>query len=446
MSFNLTPKQALAYLFLTDNKTTEIGFGGAAGGGKSYLGCFWIVQTALKYPGTTHLIGRKELTNLKKTTFISLFKVLSELGIRPEELFKVNSQTNIINFHNGSVIFLMDTAYNPSDPLYTRFGGLELTDAFIDESNETPEEAIAIIKTRIGRGRNKEYNLTPKLLETFNPSKEHVYRRFYMPSKNKTLPKHMVFIPSLAFDNPHLPAEYIKQLENADKITKERLLYGNFEYDDDPTKLFEYDRILRMFELSYTPVHKEQKYLTVDVARFGEDKTIIVLWDNFFVRKVWVKTKASTYEVENAIKEIQAKERILWHNIVIDEDGIGGGVVDHLPGCRGFVNGSKPLEPTSGPNTSNYANLKSQCYFLLADYVNNLKIGITKDIDPTAKKLIIEDLEQIKKHDADKDRKLQVTPKEDIKKNLGRSPDFGDALMMRMLFILKKPVRPYWAN
>ena len=90
MVFELTAKQALAYLYLTDNKTTEVGFGGGAGGGKSYLGCFWILKQALDYPGTAWLIGRKELTNLKKTTLISFFKILSDLKIKSSDIFQLN--------------------------------------------------------------------------------------------------------------------------------------------------------------------------------------------------------------------------------------------------------------------------------------------------------------------------------------------------------------------
>ena len=77
----------------------------------------------------------------------------------------------------------------------------------------------------------------------------------------------------------------------------------------------------------------------------------------------------------------------------------------------------------------------------LADLVNEGKISIKCDIG--IRKLIIEDLEQIKRKDADKDGKLAVTPKEDIKENIGRSPDFGDALMMRMLFEVRQEYIPY---
>lgn len=150
---------------------------------------------------------------------MTLFKVFKEFGLG-ENSYTYNQQNNIITFGNGSQIFLMDLDYKPSDPLYTRLGGLELTGAFIDESNECPEDAISVLKTRLGR----RGTIKPKLLETFNPSKNHVYKRYYKPSVDNSLPNHRVFIRALATDNPFTTEAYLEQLRNSDKITKERLL------------------------------------------------------------------------------------------------------------------------------------------------------------------------------------------------------------------------------
>ena len=69
--------------------------------------------------------------------------------------------------------------------------------------------------------------------------------------------------------------KYIEQLKKSDKITRERLLFGNFEYDDDESKLFSYDDILDIFN-KHT-VSSADKYRSVDVARFGSDKTVIMV-------------------------------------------------------------------------------------------------------------------------------------------------------------------------
>jgi len=88
----------------------------------------------------------------------------------------------------------------------------------------------------------------------------------------------------------------------------------------------------------------------------------------------------------------------------------------------------------------NYQHLKSQCWFTLAHYVSSGQIGCYKGISQHIKNLLIEDLEQIKQKDADKDCPLKIVTKEEIKQNIGRSTDVGDALMMRMYFELKPKV------
>lgn len=444
-TFNLTRKQAVAYRKLTDDISTEIGYGGGAGGGKSFIGCFWILSQALAYPNTAWLIGRRELTNLKKTTLLSFFKVLEVMKIDPDTIFTLNSQTNIIQFNNGSKIFLMDMSYQPSDPLYTRFGGLELTGAFIDESNENELQSIEIIKTRLGRGKNKEYNLLPKLLETFNPSKNHVYHRYYKPFKENRLPKHKVFITALATDNPYLDPSYIEQLKNADKITKERLLYGNFEYDDDPSKLFEYDKIIDIFTNEYYPSVKEQTFISCDVARFGADKTVIMVWRGLLILHTIIMPKSSVKEIVDAINELSRRFAVPNSNIVVDEDGVGGGVVDYLPNVKGFVNNSTPIETDFSKKLHNYRNLKTQCYFKLAELVNKGKICYY-EAPEELKDLIIADLEQVAQRNIDKDGKIELIPKEEIKEKLGRSTDYGDTLMMRMIFEITGTYKPYIAS
>jgi hypothetical protein len=64
-----------------------------------------------------------------------------------------------------------------------------------------------------------------------------------LPDKNGTLPEYRMFIPALATDNKKLPKTYIEQLMRSDEVTKQRLLYGNFEYDDTPGRLFDYQAI-----------------------------------------------------------------------------------------------------------------------------------------------------------------------------------------------------------
>lgn len=432
IEFKPSLKQYEAYKLLTDSTTTEIGYGGAAYGGKTYLGCFYITAMCLANAGTGWLIGRKDLINLRRTTLLTLFKLWVDLGIKPEE-YNYNQQSNIITWQNGSQIFLFDLAYQPSDPLFTRLGGLEITGAFIDESNEVPEQAINIILTRIGRRKNEEYKLTPKLLEGFNPDKGHVYNRYYKPWRDNQLPLHRRFIKALPTDNPTVTEQYLNQLRNSDKITRERLLLGNFEYDDDPSALMTYDAICDLF--TNTAIPSEEKYLTADIARYGQDKTIIMLWRGLECYAVHEYSKQGLDMTALRIRDFCSVEHIPFSHVIIDEDGVGGGVVDSLRGVKGFVANSHAIDNPITHEAENYANLKAQCTYRMADFVNDHRIALR--FDGVAKQLIIEELEQVKTKDIDKNRKRQIRGKDEIKELLGRSPDYSDAMMMRMWFELK---------
>lgn len=114
---------------------------------------------------------------------------------------------------------------------------------------------------------------------------------------------------------------------------------------------------------------------------------------------------------------------------------MGGGVVDGLRGIKGFVNNSSALENLTSGVKENYQNLKTQCYYKLADYVNDHKIAI-KGMTEDQKERLTEELDYTKRVDMDDERKLKITSKDDIKLLLGRSPDLADALMMRMFFEL----------
>ena len=436
-----SPKQIKAFEYLTDNTTTEILYGGGAGGGKSHLGCAWSIYCCLKYSGIRGVIGRAILKTLKESTLLTFFKVCKEWGLKKDIDFKYNSMQGVITFSNGSEIYLKDLFLYPSDTEFDELGSTEYTFGFIDEASQVNKKAYQILMSRL-RYKLDEFKLIPKLLTCTNPSKNFLYADFYKKAKDNTLESYKKFIPALVQDNPFISHYYIENLHKLDKISQERLLFGNWEYDDDPSRLFEYEKILDIFTNEYNEVPKEQRYLTVDVARYGDDKTVIVLWQHFNIVAIWYLIKYNTKQSEELILKIAEQRGIPRSNIIIDEDGIGGGIVDHISNSRGFINNSRPLESLNKDN-HNFLNLKSQCYFYLSDYVNRGKISCYKDIDIKLKQLIIEDLEQIKKKDPDKDGKLAIIPKEEMKEHLGRSTDLGDAIMMRMYFILKKPLTPY---
>jgi hypothetical protein len=434
MDLNL--KQTIAIDFLEDKFTNELEFGGAAGGGKSILGCYWQLKQRFKYPKTVGLIGRSKLKTLKETTLQSFFKVASFQGLKINRDYKYTGSSdkenpNCIVFRNGSKIILKDLFYYPSDPNFEELGSLEITDCFIDENSQITEKAWNIVRSRI-RHNLDENNLIPKMLGTCNPSKNYVYTKFYKPFKEGKLKDNQKFIQSLVTDNPKISKHYIENLNQLDQKSKERLLHGNWEYDDDPSVLMEYEKIVDLFTNSF--VAGGLKYITCDVARLGKDKSIIRVWDGFRCIKKVKLSKNRIDELAQVIRNLQREYSVPNQNTLCDEDGVGGGLVDILR-CKGFVNNSVPFE-INGVKT-NYQNLRSQCYYELSKKVNSNEMYLyDNDIDD--RNLITQELEQIKQIDIDKDGKIKIISRDEITKNIGRSPDEASTIMMRMYFEVSK--------
>jgi len=426
----LTVKQTIALDYLEDNITNEVLFGGGAGGGKTALGCYFQIKRRLKYPETRGLIGRAVLKTLKETTLVSFFQVAKIQGLVANEHYRYNGQSNQIEFFNGSVILLKDLFQYPSDPNFDELGSLEITDSFIDEANQVTDKAKNIVKSRI-RFRLDDYNLIPKQLYTCNPAKNWTYSEFYKPDRDNELEPNKKFIQSLVDDNPFISKHYKQNLLTLDKESKERLLFGNWEYLSDPSSLIDYDKIINSF--SNTFVASGSPYITCDVARFGNDSTVIGVWSGYRV-KVYRYSKKSIVEVANIVRQLMAENSIPISNVLLDEDGVGGGAVDILA-CKGFVNNSSPLENPISRTKDNFDNLKSQCYFKLAEKINSDEIFI--DCPSNFKQLIIEELEQVKQKSVDNDAKKGIIPKDKVKEKIGRSPDFSDMLAMRMWFEFK---------
>ena len=422
INFEFTQTQGQAISYLLDKSTTEVLFGGAAGGGKSWVGCAWLLLQCMKYPNTRYLMGRSKLDSLKKTTLNTFFEVCKTYGLKSGVHYNFNGGSNIITFVNGAEILLKDLFLYPSDRNFDNLGSLELTGAFIDECNQITEKAKNIVASRL-RYKLDDYNLIPKLLMTCNPAKNWVYTQYYRPSKEGKQKTHRKFIQSLVDDNKYISKYYKTQLLTLDELSKQRLLFGNWEYDATKDSLIEYDAILNLFSQKGI---EGQKYISCDVARFGSDKTVIMYWEGLYIKKIRTLLKSAINDVVDEVRQLQQDNQVPLRNIIIDEDGVGGGAKDFLR-CQGFVNNSRALKG------ENYQNLKTQCYYKLADLINKGQVGITCP-DVNIKNQIIEECEQIRTKDADKDNKLQIISKENIKDIIGRSPDYSDAMAMRCYY------------
>ena len=358
-------------------------------------------------------------------------EALQMMGMKSGKHFTYNQQTNVVSFYNGSEIILKDLADTPSDPMKDSLGSLEITSCFVDEAAQISRMTYSILMSRI-RFKLNEYNLPPKMFLTLNPSNNWLKSEFYSPWVKETLPNNIKFIRATAMDNPHLPPSYIESLKNLPKQQMERLLLGNWDYLDDEDLVFDYDSITSSVWKNEVD-ESQTRYMSCDIARLGQDSTVICIWVGLCLIDVKVFKKMDTVQVSNEIKELIRLHGIHPNNIIVDSDGVGGGVADQVRG-KNFMNNSKPLY------NQNYQNLKTQCYVKMSELFKSGELSINL-LNPELMDTLTQELLAIKYEKLDQDTKVQITSKDKLKKQLGRSPDISDAMMMRMYYEIKNNVK-----
>lgn len=255
-------------------------------------------------------------------------------------------------------------------------------------------------------------------------------------------------------DNPHISRDELVALEKeyeGDRGAYQQEILA--EYVDNAGSLFRYTSLLDMF--SNTITKQGGKYLIIDVADDGTDKTMFSFWDGLEAYKFEIFQGINTEQVIDKTREYAAQDQIPYSHIAVDAIGVGAGVASSsmLAGIIGYKSSYSAIktdaDPVRLPNvhytsyaplTSEYANLRSQCIFTLASLVNDHKIAV-KNEDARIREAIIEELALYQ--DASKgDGKRLATQKDDIKALLGRSPDISDTLIMRMYFVIRERLLP----
>lgn len=280
---------AIQYLEATD--VERVLWGGAAFGGKTWTGCLWQINRRLKYPGTVGLIGRKTLIDLKKTTLLTFQRIYSQIYEPKYGAVKYDGQRNLIEFPNGSVIFLIDTAFSPADPEFTRLGSYELTDSFIDEAGESSQRSIDII---FSRTRFKLVNDKPAQLLCSNPVSNWLKWNWVKDQQGKEikLADHCKYIKATIDDNPDKEKadRYRKTLERLPLTDRQRLLYGDWDYvQNDSPFITEFNEDRQVGDFKINPNYP--LWLTFD---FNIDPCTCLLFQElpdgiYFVQEVQIK-------------------------------------------------------------------------------------------------------------------------------------------------------------
>lgn len=160
-----------------------------------------------------------------------------------------------------------------------------------------------------------------------------------------------------------------------------------------------------------------QKRLGVDVARFGDDRTVLFPRQGLRSFKPVEIRNARTNEI--AARVVQAKAK--WGSemeFVDDTGGYGSGVVDSL--LQAGVTAT-PVNFASKAIDPRYLNKRAEIWFNMAEWIK--RGGCLPDIPELVRELTAPTYYF-------QNGKFQIEPKEQIKERLGASPDLADALAM----------------
>lgn len=455
----VSPKQRTAFDLLSDPYVVELLFGGGAGGGKSWLVCLWAVIECRRYPGIRIGLGRKDISNLRKTTALTLLtEVHPALGVREADYRYSALVDPGVYYNNGSAIVFVDLAPAPSDPNFDRLGSLNLTHNIIEEAGEIVVKARSVFTSRKNRKLNKDYGITGKTILTCNPSPNFVREEFYDPYIKLGAGDHQLwdhgrvevhgrletarraFIRSLPTDNPFLSQNYLETLRQLPETERRRLLEGDWDFDDDDSKLYKV-HLLRTVESAEGDV-----YGGCDPSRGGDGCIFTAKQGKTVIDQQRLEIPKTpnldigTFVAERYI-EFCDSHGIGYDRAAVDAVGIGASVYDACMRLRFYVQafnagsteGVRVLDRHGQVADDRYHgdggvplfnNIRSQNLYDMAQAMHTGELNVIEDLPY---------LDELKKDMAAhtfevRERQTVVESKQKLKKRLGRSPDYLDSL------------------
>ena len=408
----------------------------------------WLVSCCLRFSDFRAVIARKTLKSLKESTWNTVRAVVKNWGLAEDVHYKVNNLAGTLQFWNGSVILMLEMADLPSDPHFERFGSIEVSAVGVDECSEISQRAIEVLFSRI-RWRVHETLGVSKMLMTTNPTTNWIRGRFVQDDDgNKVIPREgEYYVPFSVFDNPDIAFRqtYEAALNKiSDQATKERLLYGNWDYVE-ANDMAIYNRFDGSRHL--VPNLKEQVY--------DPSKPLITVWDFNVAPQMSVLTAQIDYDRKRVyiLEEILGKPETKENNTPalsrklrgklyrdkhvggVDVTGDPSGLQRSTTNEEGINNYTQILDTLGGGVLRPKLKLlkKQPPQVTRCEFVNELFDGYNGwevAIDIKCRKLTEDLIYQLKNEDGSKSKQKTTDPKTGVKyERYGHLSDCLDYLL-----------------
>lgn len=430
-SFVATPKQQEFLEAILSGKYNYLAIGGGIRGTKTFAVLAAVFMLCRMFPRSRWAIVRKDLPTLRRNLLPSFYK------IRPAGFVSdFNQQIWIARCKNGSEIILFPEGFE-RDPDLERWKGLEVNGFVLEEASELVEKSFYKAIERAGSWFIPPTNWDPEpeqppplVLLTFNPCQNWPKQMFFDPWERETIQPPYYYLPSTVADNPYATDEYKESLRNLPPAEYKRFVLGDWTAANDPDQLILAEWVWNAQQ--NVPHILGQRRLGVDVARFGDDLTILAQINGNGLTELLTYSglplDKTTRIVDNYIKHPDT--RTDPSHVHIDSVGLGAGVVDNLRGQTPplpvveVVSGAKPIYRAD--SYYKFKDIRSQMWWEFREKIRKGEFHLPDSPDMQA---LVGDL-TAPKYKMSSDRVIQVESKSDIKKRIGRSTDRGDAVVM----------------
>lgn len=450
--------QTLAY----ESEADVIGYGGAAGGGKSDLMCGYVLTKHTK-----SAIFRRESTELPGI----IDRLEAILGNKDG----FNGSNKIWRLGAGRQI-LFGSCPHPGDE--SKYQGSPKDFLGLDEATRFLESQVRYL---MGWVRTTNPHQRCRTLMTFNPPRDAegqwVIQYFapwlveehprpavpgelrwfatidgkdkeledgtpFMHGSERITPTSRTFIPSNINDNPYLVATgYVAQLQSLPEPLRSQMLKGDFKagLEDDQWQVIP-TAWVQAAQARW--VRRDAKGVMdsvgADIARGGSDKTILARRHG-----TWFDELIELPAIESQYGDLVAGQILAYRRdlspIHIDVAGVGGSPFDFLRTNQIQVvpinNANKTHERTADGQLE-FVNMRAKCWWRMREALDPMNpYPISLPPDPALRADLCAPKWSLRASG------IQIEGKPEVHKRIGRSPDRGDAVVLANIITLKDSIR-----
>ncbi len=377
----------------------------AWGTGKTLCGILKVMRACEQYPNNLWVVFRKEFTDLRDST-IKDFQKYTGLTVDSSREVKLPNKSVIMFRHMEELNNLQNI----------NLGGFLMEQAEEEDSDE---------KFQLLRGRLRRDGVPHQSVIIANTNGHNWIYNLWKAQKEKEFGLY----EATTFDNAHnLPADFIEDLKKLEKQKPKvfrRFVMNSWDETDAIDLVIDGEWVRHAKGKDLWMPEPIKKIVTIDVARYGDDKTVFYAMESskdqtYRTLAKECHEKKSTMEIVGRAVLFAKKHGI--KSFAVDEIGVGGGVVDRLRELNYQTIPVNSSEKASEPDK--FYNTRAEIYGKGAELFQDGKVSILADDMQLGEQLSWAKYKVIKSNG-----QIQIEAKDDIKKRYGRSPDDADAFL-----------------